>query len=377
MNQAKSQNKIAFVASSYTFKHDGISIYLENILYELLKEDCVEIDLYIRKSLKQKLSERLPLKKENLNFNVIHIPENFVCMVFFINFVLNLKKYKLIFSPCLTPLISLRNKSLKVIHDVTYKVYPHSLNWKKKLYKSILFKLTSFDNFIGYISKSTLDQINLFLKIRRSQELLLMSNGIPFSAKLHFREEEIQFKNIKNEKINILFVGSQNYHKGLDKAILLTNHISNYLNTEITLNIVGKETNETAEILREIEASRYNIKTFGYVNDQELYNLYKKSDFVAIMSQSEGFGIPLVESCLFGCIPILNNLPSFKEIIGENYPMFDSGNMSIEDFTKLFVEFILTHKNIKNDLRFVVDKYWSEYSNSAKKLCIQLQSQND
>jgi glycosyltransferase involved in cell wall biosynthesis len=76
-----------------------------------------------------------------------------------------------------------------------------------------------------------------------------------------------------------------------------------------------------------------------------LNQLYRESAFCFFLSQNEGFGLPLLESAWFRCIPILSDIPVFREIMGRDYPLFLANSTSSE----AIVEFIHKTRSSRND----------------------------
>ena len=312
-----SRERMAYIASSYAAQHDGISVYLENVLYELSLLECIAIDVYIKKSVKEKLISRIGQNSNLKDINFISLPDRLILHIILLNYYINIKRYVLVFSPSLTPVLSIRNRSMKVIHDVTYKVFSKSLSFLKRSYKSLLFWLLNFDDYYGYISKPTLEQINALTTLHRhNKPFILLSNGIPLQTRLFFESfnsDSIKYK--KNTNIELLFVGSLNYHKGLDKVLEFTSLMSDKVTKPIVLRLVGKETLDTKDIMQKyIYNSDFELDIKGYVSDSELYELYAQSKYILFFSHSEGFGLPVVEAGFFNTFPILSDLPVFKQL---------------------------------------------------------------
>lgn len=60
-----------------------------------------------------------------------------------------------------------------------------------------------------------------------------------------------------------------------------------------------------------------------YVTNRELKTLYRSSKFLISASSAEGFGLPPIEGALNGCIPIVSDIPSHRESLGEFAIYFD------------------------------------------------------
>jgi len=365
--------KMAYIASSYAAQHDGISVYLENLLYEISLLDCIAIDVYIKKSVKEKLISRIGQNSNLKDINFISLPDRLILHIILLNYYINIKRYVLVFSPSLTPVLSIRNRSMKVIHDVTYKVFSKSLSFLKRSYKSLLFWLLNFDDYYGYISKPTLEQINALTTLHRhNKPFILLSNGIPLQTRLFFESfnsDSIKYK--KNTNIELLFVGSLNYHKGLDKVLEFTSLMSAKVTKPIVLRLVGKETLDTKDIMQKyIYNSDFELDIKGYVSDSELYELYAQSKYILFFSHSEGFGLPVVEAGYFNTFPILSDLPVFKQLTNNALFYYSYERDNLDEIVDNIVNLEEDGKNqYFSVIESMCDKYKKEYSNSAKRIC--------
>jgi glycosyltransferase involved in cell wall biosynthesis len=367
------RERMAYIASSYAAQHDGISVYLENVLYELSLLDCIAIDVYIKKSVKEKLISRIGKNSNLKNINFISLPDRLILHIILLNYYINIKRYVLVFSPSLTPVLSIRNRSMKVIHDVTYKVFSKSLSFLKRSYKSLLFWLLNFDDYYGYISKPTLEQINALTTLHRhNKPFILLSNGIPLQTRLFFEGlSSNSIKHKKNKNIELLFVGSLNYHKGLDKALEFASLMSTKVARPVVLRLVGKETSDTKNIMQKyIDNSDFELNIKGYVSDSELYELYAQSKYILFFSHSEGFGLPVIEAGYFNTFPILSDLPVFKQLTNNALFYYSYERDNLDEMVDNIINLEEGDKNqYFSVIESMCDKYKKEYNNSAKRIC--------
>ena len=286
--------KIAFVATGYILKYDGISVYTENLLLEFLKiideNKNLHIDIYIGKSVYQLLKERI--FKENItnpNMRIIEVKDNsFISKIMDLNFkLIKNGKYNLIFMSNFMPTLFLPSKTIKVIHDFSVNHFSelYSKNYLK-YHNFLLWYAKYFDYAIGYISNTTLADMQTFHGINpNNKSLLYLPNGIPFKVR-NFNRPNIDIVNekYKNRDIQLLVVGRINKHKGFDRILELCKYLDdNYSSLNhfksITLNIVGKQTNETEDIFKNLNLKNIVLKFHGFLYDNELNDLYIKSHF--------------------------------------------------------------------------------------------------
>ena len=378
--------KIAFVATAYIKNYDGISVYTENLLLEFLKElqnnkEDIKIDIYTGESVIELLTNRISkenLLNENINIKAVN-DKRFVNKILDLNIkLIKNGKYDLIFMTNFMPTIFLNSKTLKVIHDFSVNNFQELYSKGYLIYHNMLLKYAKFfDYAIAYISNSTLEDLNKFHNINYSNKTLVhLQNGIPFKVRNYERpSEEYALNKYKQKNLHFLVVGRINKHKGFDRILQFCEYFDKDKSIEkfdsVTLNIVGKQTNETKQIFKDLELKNINLKFHGFLNDDELNSLYKDSHFSLFLSRNEGYGIPLVEALWFKSIPIISNIPIFDEIMSNKYPKFDDKSnftSSIVDFVnKIFndTEYLKNHREFTE---FIVSKEQNGYNIASKNL---------
>lgn len=68
-----------------------------------------------------------------------------------------------------------------------------------------------------------------------------------------------------------------------------------------------------------------NIRFVGRKEHPELAQILQGSDVILSASVSESFGLTVIEGMACGCVPILSDIPAFREIV-PNSPKFEVGN---------------------------------------------------
>lgn len=72
------------------------------------------------------------------------------------------------------------------------------------------------------------------------------------------------------------------------------------------------------------------VDLVGYVDDEQLHDLYKKSDVLVYASEYEGFGMPITESLSYGLKLILSDTIVHREVAGEAGLYFSDINVLAE-----------------------------------------------
>ncbi len=374
--------KVAFIATGYIVKYDGVSVYTENLLREFLslKRDDLLLDVYVSKSAKDlfvkrvfdggvpKSAEMISIKDSGALAKIIDLQKR----------VLFKRDYDLVFIPNPMPLFFTSGKRVKVIHDLTIKRTPKLFSKKMHIYIDFLvFCMKYFDDALGYISDQTKGDICRFYNVKPQQkEMLYLPNGIPFKVMQNARVDMKEiYKKYEQKRIKFIVVGRINRSKGFDRLLKFLKYFDLYLQKSdfesVVVHVVGKQTHETKSILEGCSFKNIVLDFLGYTDDETLNDLYKKSHFCFFLSRNEGYGLPLVESMWFGAIAIVSDIEVFNEILTSRYPKFDDQS-GYEEAIKEFIEKIY---NDRNYLSFIfglineaVEREKSGYKKAAQNL---------
>ena len=378
------RKKIAFVATSYIKNYDGISVYTENLLLEFLKQiknEDILVDIYTGSSVLELLINRISsenLLSKNINVKPVN-DKKFIVKMLDLNFqLIKNGRYDLILMSNFMPTLLLPSKTLKVIHDFSVNNFSELYSKGYLIYHNMLLIYAKyFDHAIGYISNTTLADLDKFHGINNSnKKLVYLPNGIPFKVRNYDRpSDESSLEKYKQKDLSFLVVGRINKHKGFDRILEFCEYFDKDESIKdfnsVTLNIVGKQTDETKQIFKDLELENIKLVFHGFLNDEQLNPFYMNSHFCIFLSRNEGYGLPLVESMWFKSIPIISNIPIFNELMTDKYPKFDDKSnypSSIVSFvTRIFndEEYL---KDQKEFIETIVLKEQSAYELSARNL---------
>lgn len=77
----------------------------------------------------------------------------------------------------------------------------------------------------------------------------------------------------------------------------------------------GKWYDDSIDLLR--QQATPNVEFTGFLEEAELYDLYRTARVYVQASLHEGFGMSVAESMLGGCIPVVTRASSLSEVVGE------------------------------------------------------------
>jgi mannosyltransferase len=187
------------------------------------------------------------------------------------------------------------------VHDFTYEMYKSGLAlavhvWQKK-------RAIQHADVVICISEFTKTQLLNFYPEFSNKRIEVIHHGVG----AEFFCQDSRPKVPSNE---IVFLGARDIYKRFDLAIDAIRHLADNV-----LAVVGPglSTEEKADLDAKIPG---RWQYYGRLSDDELGSLYNRAFCFLYPSDSEGFGLPLLEAMRAGCPVVCSNLTVFPEVAG-------------------------------------------------------------
>lgn len=214
------------------------------------------------------------------------------------------------------------NNSIKGI------VTEHSQTSKRRKYNLLRFidELTYHPyHKIVSVSKSVNTTMINWLKHIDKNKFVVIENGIDLSRFADAAALERHILGLSNDDCVIISVGRLNAGKGFRTII----QALEFLPEKYKLVIVGE--GEQREELVELSNSMGFInRTIFTGNKRNVESYLKMSDIYVSASQSEGFGLTIIEALAAGLSVIGTDIPAFRDLLPQNqlFPIGDSKRLS-------------------------------------------------
>lgn len=246
----------------------------------------------------------------------------------------------------------LMNKKKTISTYLDCRLFYQFRSLKKYIYKLFWFSLPiKKSRFVTFISKFTQKEITKNLKIYPTNYKVI---PVPLVSNLSFKIN-------KNFRKKVLIVGTLP-HKNIKKMLLSTEGL------DISLTVVGEIENEIKKICRK---AKINFKNYVGITDEKMKNLYKENDILLMVSNYEGFGMPIIEAQASGMVVITSKKEPMKSVGGKHALLVNPRKKSeikkmlkkIINNEKLFMK--LAKKGLINTYNYkssiIVKKYYELY----------------
>lgn len=317
----------------------GIGRYIEQLILNLEKQD-LENQYFIFLS-KDNFDSYEP---KSLNFNKVLADYKWYSLSEQINFPSLLKKHKLdlVHFPHFNVPFFYNKPFIVTIHDLIALKFPTTRAttlgpikyFIKNLGSKIVIKhaIKKSKKVIAISEFTKNDLIDFFkLKKKYQDKISVIYEGVTKLESENSNSKSATYNSFieKNPQIigfdYITYIGSAYPHKNLDLLCKAFEKIDN-----LKLVLVGKE-DYFYKRLKEENKDLINNKIFltGYLDDESMLSVLKKSKFYIFPSLYEGFGLPPLEAMQYG-IPVLSSYSScLPEILRDCVEYFDA--TSIDD----------------------------------------------
>lgn len=212
-------------------------------------------------------------------------------------------------------------KTIVTIHDIAEYRIPHRFSKMQSLSRRLISKTeANHSDYILTVSNFSKNEIINEFKISE-KKIYVVYNGI--SNRLIPPINNNSFKKIRDKysllRRFILFVGVLEKGKNVKNIISAFLKLPKNLKDNYDIVLVGKKGNEYPEIDYLIRKNKLSDKVFilGYLEDDELFNLYNEASLFLYLSEYEGFGLPPLEAMRCGCPVIAANSSSLPEVVGD------------------------------------------------------------
>jgi len=302
--------------------HDGISRYSYSLLEALAKIHPVTAIIHDAKQI-----EKIP---PHIEYVLLNSPSSF--RELFIARKLNDLGADVVFSPMqLMGSIGRRYRLILTLHDLIYyehKTPPTELFWFTRLVWWLFHS-------IGYWpQRFLLNRADTVVTVSETSKNLIKEHHLtkrPIKVVYNAPSSLPQIKRTKNNnKKSLVYMGSFMPYKNVETLLQAL-----YFLPEYKLHALSRISDTRKEELLKLAPSNQVVFHNG-VSDEEYDELLSNAHALVTASESEGFGLPVIEAMRAGVPVVCSDIPIFHEVAGKCALFFKSDNQT--EFSKQVVK---------------------------------------
>lgn len=306
----------------------GVGRYIRNLVIELDKID--KKNEYVLFALPQN-AKNIKSQITNIKYQIVEtdirwhsIPEQIK-----FNQILNKQNLDLVHFPYFSHPIFYNKPFVVTIHDLIINHFPTG----RASTLPPLFYLLKRGGYLKVLDHAVKKSKKIIVPLETVKKDLVETLNVS-KDKIVVTPEgfDINIKESKNTKYKIpdtkyfLYVGNAYPHKNLERLIEAMSIINGQMpasqrgESNVKLLLVGKDD----FFYKRLEKKKFkNVIFLHNVSDRELYHLYSNAIAAVSPSLMEGFGLLPLEAFGCGTIPVISDIPAFREVCGETAIYFN------------------------------------------------------
>jgi len=296
---------------------------VEEVCFQIIQElkniipSTTRVILYTHKKLSNELNE-LP---RNWEVKVLKWPLSKGWSQIRLSFELLINKPDIFFAPGQLVPIYCPKKTVAIIHDSAFKVFPKLYNKLARPYLNMMNKMIARKSErIITPSQFSKDEFLKYYKYQKDNVRVIPwgYDKTRYNTEVRQQDDEI-LKKYNLNKSYFISIGRLEKKKNTATIIKAFNKFRKNTKKQYQLLLVGEKRVGADEILELIKKSPYkdDIITSGWVNREELPCLLAKSQILVFPSKYEGFGLPVLQAMAVGTPVICSTNKALQEVGGE------------------------------------------------------------
>lgn len=324
--------KIAIDARLYGLEHAGPGRYVLNLVSELTKIDTKnQYEILLRKEYFDKLDFPPKWRKHLVDIRHYSMKEQIE-----VNKILKKLKPDVVHFPHFNVPIFYKGRFVVTVHDLSKHRSKGKESTTLPYYKYLIKRLAYnrvFDVAVNnsehilvpsnFVKSDVIQTYNV-----PPEKVVVTYEGIGINTTKHSEDNLLKKYNITTPFF--LFVGSAYPHKNLDRLMEALVFLNQQGSKDVKLVISSSRsvfTQRLEDMIKQKKAGKY-VKMLGFVPDDELVALYKKSVGLVYPTLMEGFGLPGLEAMASGTLVFTSDIPVLKEVYKNNAIYFNPYDFS-------------------------------------------------
>lgn len=172
----------------------------------------------------------------------------------------------------------------------------------KRYERNFLCDASMNNKLVSFVSSGCISKVNTFLGVKHTPNFITTLNGCKINPQFNYKFDIRNRYGLDKETKIILYVGNISRQKNQQLALKAINRYVSQTSDNVKILFVGGVQKSYIEEWNSIinSTSIDNIVICGFVNQEEIGAYYTQADGVILVSESEGFGLSVIEGMSYG-----------------------------------------------------------------------------
>lgn len=200
--------------------------------------------------------------------------------------------------------------------------------YKNNIHKKLIYKNISKVDGIFCLSEKQKEEIIEVFEYNKDKVYVI---GGGYDLEFYYKDEDKIYN--KNSKLKLIYAGKFSRAKGVIYLLKAFEKVKDKYNIELIL--AGSGTGEEYdEIISYSQKMSDKVKLYGYMDTQEIANLFRSCDIFVMPSFYEGLSLVTIEAMACDLKVVMNELENFMDFVGDD--IINSKNIEFVKMPKLF-----------------------------------------
>ena len=200
--------------------------------------------------------------------------------------------------------------------------------YKNNIHKKLIYKNISKVDGIFCLSEKQKEEIIEVFEYNKDKVYVI---GGGYDLEFYYKDEDKIYN--KNSKLKLIYAGKFSRAKGVIYLLKAFEKVKDKYNIELIL--AGSGTGEEYdEIISYSQKMSDKVKLYGYMDTQEIADLFRSCDIFVMPSFYEGLSLVTIEAMACDLKVVMNELENFMDFVGDD--IINSKNIEFVKMPKLF-----------------------------------------
>ncbi len=204
-------------------------------------------------------------------------------------------------------------KKICIVHDLMVRIYPENYSVIRRIYLNMYYRSLKKADYVACVSENTKKDIIRFYGIDESKIKVIKCSYVESKSQKKCPDSRL----IDGNRPFVFYIGDMRPNKNLKNTMMgFMDFCKKNPSEPVRMYLAGSWNKNYPSLKKFAEERGFGdrIIFLGYISDNDKSYLYRHGKAVLLVSEYEGFGIPIIEGFRYGIPVVTGSCSSMKEL---------------------------------------------------------------